>query len=52
MDSDESGDLESPCPLGLLGGGEHFANVGGGRREQLRLSHHRCQPNNAQLELP
>ena len=38
--------------LGLLGGGEHFANVGGGRREQLRLSHHRCQPNNAQLELP
>ena len=52
MDSDELDDSESPCPLGLLGGGEHFANVGGGCREQLRLSHCRHQPNNAQLELP
>ena len=52
MDSDESDDSESPHPLGLLGGGEHFADVGGGHREQLRLSHHRHQPNNAQLELP
>ena len=52
MDSNESDDSESPCPLGLLGGGEHFANVSGGCREQLRLSCCRCQPNNAQLELP
>ena len=52
MDSDELDDSKSPCPLGLLGGGEHFANVGGGCREQLRLSHCRHQPNNAQLELP
>ena len=52
MDSDESDDSESPRPLGLLGGGEHFANVSGGRREQLRLSHRRLQPNNAQLDLP
>ena len=50
MDSDESDDSESPHPLGFLGGGEHFANVGGGCREQLRLSCHRLQPNNAQLE--
>ena len=52
MDSDESNDSNSPHPLGLLGGGEHFANVSGGCREQLRLSRHRRQPNNAQLELP
>ena len=49
MDSDDS---ESPCPLGLLGGGEHFANVGGGNREQLRLSCHRLEPNNVQSEFP
>ena len=52
MDSDESDDSESPHPLGLLGGGEHFADVSGRRRELLRLSCHRCQPNNAQWELP
>ena len=50
MDSDESDDSESPHPLGLLGCGEHFADVSG--REQLRLSCRRRQPNNAQLELP
>ena len=47
MDSEKS-----PCPLSLLGGGEHFADVGGRHREQLRLSHCRCQPNNAHWELP
>ena len=52
IDSDESNDSKSPCPLGLLGGGEHFANDCGGHREQLRLSCHRLKPNNAQLELP
>ena len=52
MDSDESNDSKSPCPLSLLGGGEHFADVGGRHREQLRLSHCRCQPNNAHWELP
>ena len=52
MGSDESNDSKSPCPLGLLGGGEQFADVSGGHREQLRLSCHRLQPNNAQLELP
>ena len=29
MDSDESNDSESPHPIGLLGGGEHFADVSG-----------------------
>ena len=52
MDSDESDDSESPHPLGLLGGGEHFADVSGRHRELLRLSHRRCQPTNAQWELP
>ena len=51
MDSDESDDFKSPCPLGLLGGGEHFADVSGGCREQLRLSHCRLEPNNVQSEL-
>ena len=51
MDSDEPDDSESPHPLGLLGGGEHFADVGGGGREQLRLPHRRLEPNNAQSEL-
>ena len=41
MDSDESVDSESPCPIGLLGGGKHFADVSGGHREQIRLS--RCR---------
>ena len=52
MDSDESNDSESPCPISLLGGGEDFADVSGGRREQIRLSCHRHQPNNAHWELP
>ena len=38
MDSDESNESAIPCPIGLLGGGEHFADVSGGRREQIRLS--------------
>ena len=46
MDSDESNESEIPRPIGLLGGGEHFADVSGGRREQIRLSRHRCQRNN------
>ena len=50
MDFDESNDSESPCPIGLLSGGEHFADVSGGRREQRRLSHRRHQPNNAHWE--
>ena len=29
MDSDESDESESPCPIGLLGGGKHFADVSG-----------------------
>ena len=52
MDSDESNDSESPRPIGLLGGGEHFPDVSGGRKEQVRLSRHRCQPNDAHWELP
>ena len=52
MDSDESDYSKSPRPLGLLGGWEHFANVSGGHREQLRLSCHRLEPNNVQSELP
>ena len=52
MDFMDSNDSKSPRPLGLLGGGEHFANVSGGCREQLRLSHHRLEPNNVQSELP
>ena len=48
----DSNDSESPCPLGLLGGGEHFADVGGECREQLRLSHCRLEPNNVQSEFP
>ena len=53
MDSDESNASESPRPIGLLGGGEHFADVSGGHREQIRLS--RCQRqhnNNAHWEFP
>ena len=53
MDSDESEDSESPRPIGLLGGGEHFADVSGGRREQIRLSRHQHQRNNnAHCEFP
>ena len=52
MDSDESDDSESPHPIGLLGGGEHFADVSGRRREQIRLSHRRRQPNNVHWEFP
>ena len=53
MDSNESDESEIPCPIGLLGGGEHFADLSGGRREQIRLSHcrHQCN-NNAQQEFP
>ena len=53
MDSEESNESAIPRPIGLLGGGEHFANVSGGRREQIRLS--RCRRpsnNNAQCEFP
>ena len=53
MDSDESDESESPRPISLLGGGEHFADVSGGHREQTRLSHCRCQSNNnAHWEFP
>ena len=52
MDSDESDDSDSPCPISLLGGGEHFADVNGRHREQIRLSLHRCQPYNAHWEFP
>ena len=53
MDSDESKDSESPRPIGLLGGGEHFADVSGGHREQIRLSHRQHQHNNnAHCEFP
>ena len=45
MDSDDS-----KSPLGLLGGGEHFADVSGGCREELRLSHCRLKLNNVQSE--
>ena len=38
MDSNESEESEIPRLIGLLGGGEHFADVSGGRREQIRLS--------------
>ena len=47
----DSNDSKSPRPLGLLGGGEHFADVSGGHREQLRLSCCRLKPNNVQSEL-
>ena len=46
MDSNESDESEIPRPIGLLGGGKHFADVSSGCREQIRLSHHRCQCNN------
>ena len=46
MDSDESEESESPRPIGLLGGGKHFADVSGRRREQIRLSLRRRQCNN------
>ena len=49
MDSDSS---ESPCPLGFLGGREHFADVSGGCREQLRLLCCRLELNNVQSEFP
>ena len=52
IDSDESDDSDSPRPIGLLGGGEHFADVNGGRREQIRLSLCQCQPNNVHLGIP
>ena len=53
MDSDESDESEIPCPIGLLGGGEHFADVSGGCREQIRLSHcRRHNNNNAHWEFP
>ena len=53
MDSDESNESESPHPIGLLHGGEHFADVSGGRREQIRLSHSRRRHNNnAHWEFP
>ena len=52
MDFMDSDDSKSPHPLGLLCGGEHFTDVSGGHREQLRLSCHRLEPNNVQLELP
>ena len=52
MDFTDSDDSESPCPLGLLGGEEHFADVSGGCRGQLRLSHHRLKLNNVQSEFP
>ena len=52
VDSDESDDSESPHPIGILGGGEHFADVSGRHREQIRLSCRRCQPNNVHWELP
>ena len=43
MDSDESDESAIPCPIGLLGGGKHFADVSGGRREQIKLSRRRRQ---------
>ena len=53
MDSDESDESAIPCPIGLLGGGEHFADVSSGRREQIRLSRRRRQcNNNAQCKFP
>ena len=53
MDSDESKDSESPCPIGLLGGGKHFADVSGRLREQTRLSRRQHQRNNnAHCEFP
>ena len=53
MDSEESDESAIPCPIGLLGGGEHFADVSGGRREQIRLPCHQHQGNdNAQCEFP
>ena len=53
MDSDESDESEIPRPIGLLGGGEHFADVSVGRREQIRLSRRRHHNNNnANWEFP
>ena len=53
MDSDESNESAIPRPIGLLGGDEHFADVSGGRREQIRLSRRRRQGNdNAECEFP
>ena len=53
MDSEESDESAIPRPIGLLGGGEHFADVSGGQREQIRLSRCRRQGNdNAQCEFP
>ena len=52
MDSDESNESESPCPISLLLGGEHFADVSDGRREQIRLSRCRRQSNDVHWELP
>ena len=52
MDSDESDESEIPCPIGLLGGGEHFADVSGGHREQIRLSRRRRHNNNNALGIP
>ena len=52
MDFMDSDDSESPQPLGLLGGGEHFADVSGGHREELRLLHCRLKLNNVQSECP
>ena len=53
MDSEESDESAIPRPISLLGGGEHFADVSGGRREQIRLSRRQRQGNdNAQCECP
>ena len=53
LDSDESNESEIPRPIGLLGGGKHFADVSGGRREQIRLScRRRHNNNNAHWEFP
>ena len=53
MDSDESDESEIPCPIGLLGGGEHFADVSSGCREQIRLSRRqRHNKHNAHWEFP
>ena len=41
MDFMNSGESENSRPLGLLGGGEHFADVDGGQREAARLSRRR-----------
>ena len=44
--------LKVHIPSVYLGGGEHFADVSGRCREQIRLSCHRRQPNNVHWELP